>query len=308
MKSSTYPISDAISNPVWEGNSQVRDFVALLKPRVMSLVVFTGMVGLYLAPGTLHPFLAFIAIACISLGSGAAGAINMWIDRDIDAVMERTQKRPIPMGKIAPEEALHFGVFCAVTSVFIMSVAINYMAALLLASAILFYVFIYSMWLKRSTPQNIVIGGAAGAFPPLIGWAAVTGDVTIEPLLLFTIIFMWTPPHFWALALYRSGDYAKAGIPMLPVVSGSKHTRLQMLLYTLALGIVTLVPVFIGMTGVVYATGAIVLGLRFYHYAARIYVYYTERCAKQMFRFSILYLFLLFILLVVDKLLFVPIA
>lgn len=281
--------------------SRVRDYFALLKPRVMSLVVFTGACGLFLAPGHIHPFLAAIAIMCIALGSGASGAINMWYDRDIDAHMKRTACRPIPSGFIQPENALGFGVILSIVSVVIMGLAVNYVAAALLAGAILFYVFIYTMWLKRRTPQNIVIGGAAGAFPPMIGWAAVTGSVSLESILLFAIIFMWTPPHFWALSLYRSGEYARVGVPMLPVVAGNLATRKQIFIYSLVLVPLTLVPSLMGMSGPVYGVGAFLLGAKFLGYAWRLLKQYEERLAKQLFGFSILYLFLVFVLLVTDK-------
>ncbi len=212
----------------------VGDYVAILKPRVMSLVVFTGFVGLFLAPGHLHPVLAAVAVLCIAIGAGASGAINMWYDRDIDAVMRRTAGRPLPAGRMLPGEALGFGVVLASGAVVIMGLAVNWVAAELLALTIGFYVFVYTMWLKRRTPQNIVIGGAAGALPPIVGWAAVTGDVGWGAVALFAIIFFWTPPHFWALSLYRSGEYAAAGVPMLPVVAGPRETKRQMLLYTLS--------------------------------------------------------------------------
>ncbi len=283
--------------------SSVGDFVQLLKPRVMSLVVFTGVVGLVIAPGSLHPLLAVIAILCIAIGSGAAGAINMWYDRDIDAIMDRTAKRPIPAGRVAPNDALVFGGLLALLSVGLLGLTTNWVAAGLLASAILFYVFIYTVWLKRRTPQNIVIGGAAGAFPPLIGWASVTGDVAAMPLILFAIIFFWTPPHFWALALFRSGDYGRAGIPMLPVVAGRRATKAQMLLYTVVLLPLTVSPYFFGATGLVYAGGAVLLGVLFI--ASAIGVWREpdaagDRRARKMFGFSILYLFLLFALLLAD--------
>ena len=215
----------------------------------MSLVVFTGFVGLYLAPGHLHPVLAGIAVLCIAIGAGAAGAINMWYDRDIDAVMRRTCGRPLPAGRMAPGEALGFGCVLAVASVLVMGLAVNWVAAALLALTIAFYVFVYTVWLKRRTPQNIVIGGAAGAFPPVVGWAAVTGDVGWPALLLFALIFFWTPPHFWALSLYRCGDYARAGVPMLPVVAGARETKKQMLVYTLLLWPLALAPALIGVAG-----------------------------------------------------------
>src|ERR1700722_7066805 len=238
------------------GGAAVGDYVQILKPRVMSLVVFTGVVGLVLAPGHLHPLLAGVAVLCIAIGAGASGAINMWYDRDIDAVMSRTAQRPLPAGRMLPGEALGFGCVLAVGSVAVMGVAVNWAAAALLALTIAFYVFIYTMWLKRRTPQNIVIGGAAGALPPLIGWAAATGDVGWGAIALFGIIFFWTPPHFWALSLYRSGEYAAAGIPMLPVVAGARETRRQMLIYTLVLWPVTAAPWLLGVSGLLYAGGS----------------------------------------------------
>src|SRR3546814_475028 len=215
----------------------------------MSLVVFTGLAGLLVAPGSLHPILAAVAVLCIAVGSGAAGAINMWNDRDIDAVMERTRDRPIPVGRVEPSDALAFGVILAVGSVAVMGLAVNLAAAAILASAVLFYVFIYTVWLKRRTPQNIVIGGAAGAFPPMIGWAAVTGGVGIESLVLFLLIFFWTPPHFWALSLYRCDDYAAARVPMPPVVAGTRETKKQMLIYTLLLLPLRIAPAWLGIAG-----------------------------------------------------------
>ena len=277
------------------------DFVALLKPRVMSLVVFTGVVGMLLAPGALHPVLAIVAILCIAVGAGAAGAINMWYDRDIDALMTRTHNRPIPAGRVAPNIALGFGITLAVASVSMMALAVNGVAAGLLAFTIFFYIVIYSMALKRRTPQNIVIGGAAGAFPPMIGWAAVSGDITLAPVVLFAIIFLWTPPHFWALALYKRGDYDKAGVPMLPVVAGRRATAWQMLAYTAVLLPVTLLPCVIGLSGAVYGAGALALGLIFMAFAVRVVRDTGERSARRMFPFSILYLFLIFVLLLVDQ-------
>ena len=225
----------------------------------MSLVVFTGLVGLVVAPGHLHPVLAAVAVLCIAVGAGAAGAINMWYDRDIDAVMRRTAGRPLPAGRMMPGEALGFGVVLAVGAVLVMALAVNWVAAELLALTIVFYVFVYTMWLKRRTPQNIVIGGAAGAFPPMIGWAAVTGEIGWGAIALFAIIFFWTPPHFWALSLYRAGDYAAAGVPMLPVVSGPRETKRQILLYTLVLWPVTLAPWLLGYAGDLYGVGALLL-------------------------------------------------
>ena len=279
----------------------VRDFLALLKPRVMSLVVFTALAGMLLAPGSLHPVLAVVAILCVAVGAGASGAINMWVDRDIDALMSRTRNRPIPAGRVAPNVALGFGISLAVASVSIMALAVNGMAAGLLAFTIFFYVVVYSIVLKRRTPQNIVIGGAAGAFPPMIGWAAVGGEVAWASVVLFAIIFLWTPPHFWALALYKRGDYDKAGVPMLPVVAGRRTTSWQILAYTVALLPVTLAPCFIGLSGAIYGAGALALGLIFLGYAVSVIRDVGERSARRMFPFSILYLFLIFVLLLVDQ-------
>jgi protoheme IX farnesyltransferase len=272
-----------------------------LKPRVMSLVVFTGFVGLHLAPGHLHPVLAAVAVLCIAVGAGASGAINMWYDRDIDALMSRTAGRPLPAGRMAPGDALGFGCFLAGTSVVLMGLALNWTAAALLALTIAFYIFVYTIWLKRRTPQNIVIGGAAGALPPIVGWAAATGDVAPAGLALFALIFFWTPPHFWALALYRAGDYARAGVPMLPVVAGPRATKRQILLYTLVLWPCALAPYFLGVAGAIYAVGALSLSAAFTGFAVKVWLDPTQRSAKQMFGFSILYLFLLFALLLIDR-------
>ena len=280
--------------------SRVGDYVALLKPRVMSLVVFTGFAGLVAAPGTLHPLLATVAVLCIAIGAGAAGAVNMWYDRDIDAVMQRTRRRPIPAGKVAPEEALAFGVTLTLFSVMLMGLAVNWTAAALLALANGFYVFVYTVWLKRRTPHNIVIGGAAGAFPPMIGWAAVTGAVSVESIALFMIIFMWTPPHFWALALYREGDYAKAGVPMLPVVAGKEETRRQILIYAAILVPFSLAPVALGMAGAIYGTVAAVMGGYFLWLALRVRRARDDASARRLFGFSILYLFALFAALIAE--------
>ncbi len=280
-----------------------RDYVELLKPRVMSLVVFTSVVGLALAPVEMHPVMAAIAILCIAVGAGASGAINMWYDADIDAVMARTRNRPIPSGRIAPGEALGFGVTLAVGSVLVMGLLINLAAAGLLALTIAFYVFVYTIGLKRRTPQNIVIGGAAGAFPPMIGWAAASGEVALGSVALFAIIFMWTPPHFWALSLYRTDDYRKAGVPMLPVVAGERETRRQILIYSLLLAPVALVPVALGISGWLYGALAAVLGVVLVVRAWRVWRAYTEAAAKRLFRFSILYLFLIFCGLLADRML-----
>ncbi len=280
--------------------ARVADYVALLKPRVMSLVVFTGLVGMVVAPGSVNPVIAAFGLLCIAVGAGASGAINMWYDADIDAGMTRTRKRPIPMGRIAPGSALGFGATLAVGSVLAMGLFVNVTAAALLALTIGFYVFIYTMWLKRRTPQNIVIGGAAGAFPPMIGWAVVTGDVSIASIALFAIIFMWTPPHFWALSLYRCGDYAKVGVPMLPVVAGPAETRRQILIYSLLLVPVTFGPWFVGIGGPIYLAGAGLLGALFLFAAFRVWRDTSDRPAKQLFGYSILYLFLLFALLLAE--------
>ncbi|KZD02872.1 heme o synthase [Oceanibaculum pacificum] len=287
------------------GVGHVRDYLALLKPRVMSLVVFTGFVGLLLAPGSIHPVLGTIAILCIAVGAGASGAINMWYDRDIDAIMRRTQGRPIVTGRVDGEAALAFGIVLSAFSVMIMGLAVNWTAAALLALTIGFYVLVYTMWLKRSTPQNIVIGGAAGAFPPMIGWAAVTGDISLDSAVLFAIIFMWTPPHFWALSLYRCEDYARAGVPMLPVVAGKAETRRQILLYSLLLAPLAVLPWGLGTVGALYGMGAIVLGALFLLGAVRIWREgdgpKAESAAKQLFAYSILYLFLIFALMILDR-------
>jgi len=278
----------------------VGDFVALLKPRVMSLVVFTGFAGMVAAPGHIHPLLAAIAVLCIAVGAGAAGAINMWYDRDIDALMTRTRDRPIPAGRMDPSETLAFGVVLSIGSVLTMALAVNFTAAALLALSIGFYVFVYTMWLKRRTPQNIVIGGAAGAFPPMIGWSAVTGDVGLASIALFLIIFMWTPPHFWALALFRAGEYARAGVPMLPVVAGTRATKLHILAYSALLVPVGTLPSFLGVTGLVYAATSVVLGLVFLAGAVAVWRDDGDRAAKALFGYSIIYLFLLFALVMID--------
>jgi protoheme IX farnesyltransferase len=275
----------------------------------MTLVVFTGMIGMLVAPGHLNPVLEFTAVLCIAVGAGAAGAINMWFDRDIDAVMDRTRRRPIPSGKVEPGAALAFGVVLSVASVLVMGLATNAVAAAWLALSIAFYVFVYTMWLKRRTPQNIVIGGAAGAFPPVIGWAAITGDVSAMPLLLFGIVFLWTPPHFWSLALYACKDYGRAGVPMLPVVAGSKSTRLHIVIYTLVLAPVSVLPWVLGYTGPVYGLSAAVLSLGFILYALRVWrdkqdeagVSLTNDApARAAFRYSLAYLAILFAAVAVD--------
>jgi heme o synthase len=280
----------------------VGDYIELMKPRVMSLVVFTALVGLVLAPVHMHPVMAFTALLCIAVGAGAAGALNMWYDADIDARMARTAARPIPAGRLARGEALAFGLTLAGFAVVVLGLLVNIFAALLLAVTIGFYVGIYTVWLKRLTPQNIVIGGAAGALPPVIGWAAATGTVAIEPLLLFLIVFLWTPPHFWALSLYRADDYARAGVPMLPVVAGAAETRRQILRYTLILAPVGLAPWLLGYAGVMYGIVAVLAGGAMIALAIRVRGETRGHAAsKQMFGFSILYLFLLFAMLLVDR-------
>jgi heme o synthase len=296
----------------------VGDYIALMKPRVMSLVVFTAFVGLVIAPGHLHPVIAVTALICIAVGAGAAGALNMWYDADIDARMARTKARPVPAGRVAPGEALAFGLTLAGFAVMTLGLLVNIVAGALLAATIAFYILIYTMWLKRRTPQNIVIGGAAGALPPMIGWASVTGGVAVEPALLFLIIFFWTPPHFWALSLYRAQDYARAGVPMLPVVAGETETRRQILLYSLLLAPLGASPWLLGYAGAAYgivavAGGAVVVALALRIYRNRGETGATDAAAggeprqahaagRQMFGFSILYLFVLFAMLLVDRL------
>jgi protoheme IX farnesyltransferase len=295
--------STTITTPVF---ADWRDLLALTKPRVMSLVVFTGLAGMLAAPVAIHPVLGFTAILCIALGAGAAAALNMWYEADIDALMKRTESRPLPAGRMDRQSALHFGVGLAFFSVILMGVATNWLAAAILASSILFYVLVYTVWLKRRTPQNIVIGGAAGAFPPVIGWAAATGDVTLLPVLLFAIIFLWTPPHFWALSLFVRSDYAAAGVPMLPVVAGEKTTRQHVLLYSLPMAAAAVAPWPLGLAGAFYGIFAVALSLVFVAIAVQVLVSPASEPAgmkaeKRLFAFSILYLFALFGALVVDR-------
>ncbi len=282
----------------------VGEFVELMKPRVMSLVVFTALTGMLAAPGSIHPVIGVIALLAIAMGAGASGALNMWYDADIDARMARTAARPIPRGRVTGGEALTFGSILAVLSILTLGVLVNWTAGALLALTIGFYLFVYTMWLKRRTPQNIVIGGAAGAFPPMIGWAAVTGSVSIESVLMFLIIFMWTPPHFWALALYRCRDYERAGVPMLPVVAGAEVTRRQIWLYSLILVPLAITPVLIGLAGIVYGVVSAVLGAVFLYLAWKVRRITegreADQAARQLFVFSILYLFLLFAVLLVE--------
>ena len=282
----------------------VGDFLCLLKPRVMSLSVFTASVGLWLAPHQPHPLLSLVAILCIAIGAGAAGAINMWFDRDIDALMDRTRHRPLPAGRLAASQALGFGVFLSVLAVTVMGLALNYLAAGLLALTIGFYIFIYTMWLKRRTPQNIVIGGAAGAFPPLVGWAAASGEIGLYPFLMSILIFFWTPPHFWALALYRNTDYAKAGVPMLPVTAGGRKTRYQIVNYSFLLALSALLPWAFNVAGVIYGISAALLSLVFIHHALAVWESGSSdhhSAERGLFGYSIVYLFLLFVAMLADR-------
>ncbi|MDX9861843.1 MAG: heme o synthase [Rhodospirillales bacterium] len=279
---------------------RLADYAIILKPNVMSLVVFTAMVGMLVAPGSIDPLTGFFAVACIAVGAGAAGAINMWYDRDIDVEMTRTRERPIPAGRMRPALALVFGVVLAVSSVAAMAALVNALAAVLLAATLVYYIFIYTMWLKRRTPQNIVIGGASGALPPVIGWAAVTGGVDAGAIALFAIIFLWTPPHSWALALFRRDDYARARVPMLPVVAGERSTRRQILAYTLLLVPASLTPVVVGVAGPLYGVVALGLGVMLLRHAVLVWRDTTDRSARPLFGFSILYLFLIFVALLAD--------
>jgi protoheme IX farnesyltransferase len=303
MAEASLNTSAEVLSPAQGGD--VTEYFALMKPRVMFLVVFTALVGLVAAPGHMHPVLAVAALLCIAVGAGAAGALNMWYDADIDARMARTSARPIPRGKITPDEARAFGTVLAIGSVICLGLMLNWVAAALLALTIAFYVFVYTMWLKRWTPQNIVIGGAAGAVPPMIGWAAATGTVSLESFVLFLIIFMWTPPHFWALALLRVRDYERAGVPMMPVVKGEDETRRQILIYSLILAPLGCVPAIVGLGGGLYTVAAGFLGAFFVMFA---YACYSERvgadaerAAKNLFAYSVLYLFLLFAVLLVEQ-------
>jgi len=285
----------------------VGDFIQLMKPRVMALVVFTALAAMLAAPGHINPVLGMIAIICIAVGAGASGALNMWYDADIDARMARTAARPLPRGRVTADEALTFGGVLSVGSVVTLGVLVNWTAGALLALTIAYYIFVYTMWLKRRTPQNIVIGGAAGAFPPMIGWAVVTGGIGLPSLLLFAIIFMWTPPHFWALALYRCRDYERVGVPMLPVVAGPEATRRQILIYSILLVPLAVMPYFIGLGGFAYLALSIALGVVFLALAFRVYVTTEGRAAdtaaRRLFLFSIFYLYGLFATLFVEALL-----
>jgi protoheme IX farnesyltransferase len=284
--------------------ASVGDYVTLMKPRVMSLVVFTALVSVVIAPGHIHPVIGFTALLCIAVGAGAAGALNMWYDADIDALMSRTSSRPIPRGRIAAGEALAFGIVLAAFAVGVLGVLVSWLAAALLAFTIFFYVVVYTAWLKRSTPQNIVIGGAAGSLPPVIGWAAATGGISVEPCLLFLIIFFWTPPHFWALSLVRTEDYARASVPMLPVVAGAEETRRQILRYSLVLVPIGAAPWLLGYAQALYGLIAIVAGMLMVMFAWRVRKNREGACAVRaahhLFGFSILYLFVVFAVLLID--------
>lgn len=284
-----------------EPRFHLRDYAILLKPRVMSLVVFTGLVGLLLAPVPVDPLVGIIAVVCIAVGAGAAGAINMWYDRDIDSVMQRTMNRPLPAGRLQPRVALLLGLTLATASVLTMAATVNIVSAGLLALTVAYYVFVYTMWLKRRTPQNIVIGGASGALPPVIGWAAASGDIGWGALALFAIIFLWTPPHSWALALFRKGDYDRAGVPMMPVVAGERSTRIQILAYTCALVPMTFLPVAVGTSGWLYAAAAAVLGALLLRHSWRVFRDDGMGTARSLFFFSIVYLFSIFSALLLDR-------
>lgn len=296
-------VDDASNVETKLGEAQVKDYLALLKPRVMSLVIFTAFVGMVVAPAGLHPFEAALAIVCIAIGAGASGALNMWYDADIDAVMSRTANRPIPAGRMSREDALVFGLVLSAFSVGVLGLATNWVAAGLLAFTIFFYAVIYTVWLKRSTPQNIVIGGAAGAFPPMVGWAAMSGTITLDGIALFMIIFLWTPPHFWALALYKKSDYEAAGIPMMPNVVGERSTQNQILVYAIVLALAAFAPVVTGLVGLIYATVAFALGAVFCALAVRLYRAEgaeMRKRARTLFTFSIFYLFAIFGTLMAD--------
>jgi protoheme IX farnesyltransferase len=298
---SALPASPAVPSM---SQGELKDYLVLLKPRVMSLAIFTALAAMVAAPGHLHPLIGLTALIFIALGAGAAGALNMWYDADIDAIMSRTAMRPLPRNKVPPDEVLTLGLVLAAGSVFCLGVLVNWLAAGLLAFTIAFYIFVYTMWLKRRTPQNIVIGGAAGAFPPMIGWAAATGTISLESVVLFAIIFLWTPPHFWALALYRSRDYERAGIPMLPVVAGKDETRTQILIYSVLMAVSGIAPAFIGLGGPAYLAASVALGAAFLYFAVLVYIrrdgHAADQAARRLFTYSIFYLFALFAALLLE--------
>ena len=284
----------------WAGTAAAGDYLALLKPRVMSLVVFTALTGMVVAPGTIHPVLGFVAVLCIALGAGAAGALNMWYDADIDALMDRTARRPLPAGRIPKDEALVLGVGLSAASVFALGIAVSWLAAGLLAFTIVFYAVIYTIWLKRRTPQNIVIGGAAGALPPVVGWAAASGEIGLGAVVLFLLIFLWTPPHFWALALLKKDEYARSGVPMLPVVAGDRRTRLEIVVYSVLVAGTGVVPWAIGLAGPLYGVVSAALGAAFLALAVTVWRRPEPVWPTRLYGFSILYLFLLFAFLLVE--------
>ncbi len=295
INSSTLPYEDNIS-------SSVKDYFMLMKPRVMSLVIFTAISGMLLAPGSIHPLIAFVAVLCIAIGAGSAAAINMWYDRDIDAIMKRTQKRPIVTGAVKADEALAFGVITGTMAVIMMAVSVNIISAILLAFTILYYVYIYTIWLKRTSIQNVVIGGVSGALPPIIGWVSVTGNISWQAFSLFAIIFIWTPPHSWALALYRSGDYKNCNVPMMPVIKGVLYTKKQIMLYSTLLFFISLVPYFLNISTYLYLVTAIISGLIFLYYAVSLFINIEQnQVAKKLFWYSILYLFIIFLSLITFK-------
>jgi len=281
--------------------ASVKDYIILMKPRVMSLVVFTAFCGLWLAPSTIHPIIAIASILFITIGAGSAAAINMWYDRDIDAIMQRTRKRPIVAGKIEPDEALSFGIITGITSVLLMALCVNIMSATLLALTILYYVFVYTMWLKRNSIQNVVIGGAAGALPPMIGWASVTGDISWESFTLFAIIFMWTPPHSWALILFRLQDYRDCSIPMMPVIKGELYTKKQIIFYSILMVITVSIPYFLAMASINYLIISSFLGCIFLYHTVLLFQNQDSAQAKKLFWFSILYLFIIFLSLILLR-------
>ncbi|WPX98338.1 Protoheme IX farnesyltransferase [Candidatus Megaera polyxenophila] len=280
----------------------VKDYFMLMKPRVMSLVVFTAVSGMLLAPGNIHPLIAFVAVLCITIGAGSAAAINMWYDRDIDAIMKRTQKRPIVTGAVKADEALAFGAITGIIAVIMMAVSVNIISAVLLAFTILYYVYIYTIWLKRTSVQNVVIGGVSGALPPIIGWTSVTGNISWQAFSLFAIIFIWTPPHSWALALYRADDYKNCNIPMMPVIKGILYTKKQIMLYSILMFFISLAPYFLNISTYLYLITAIISGLIFLYYAVNLFTDTEQnQVAKKLFWYSILYLFIIFLSLITFK-------
>jgi len=292
---------NSTKSEVITSDSTISDYFALMKPRVMSLVIFTAIVGMVIAPGTIHPIIAIISILCITIGSGASGVLNMWYDKDIDAMMSRTQNRPLVLQKMSSEDALSFGIIMSFFSVFIIGFAVNVLSAALLLFTILFYIFVYTIYLKRSTPQNIVIGGLAGALPPLIGWTSVTGTISIVPLILVLLIFLWTPAHFWALSLYRADDYKNAGIPMMPLIYGDNYTKIQILIYTLLTVLCSFLPFVVGSAGIIYLTISIILGIWFIYYSVKLLKDKQNKTAPRMFGYSIFYLAMIFAMIMLDR-------